>query len=68
MRAPFPALALATLVAGCSPTSAEHERCYEAAEVAAQERVERECPGLFDTCPASEDILAELEVAQAACP
>lgn len=66
MRAPLFALALAAGV-GCGPT-AERERCYEAAEVAAQRRVDRECPGLFDPCPAGAVILADLEAAQEACP
>jgi hypothetical protein len=70
MSAPLTALALAALVAGagCGPSAAERERCYAAAETAAQRRVERECPGLFDPCPASDDILAELRAAQEGCP
>lgn len=63
MRAPLIALALAL---GCGPT--ERELCQDAAEAVAQERVERECPGLFDPCPASGAILAELQAAQEACP
>lgn len=60
------ALATLALAAGCGPT--ERDRCFDAAEAASQRRVERECPGLFDTCPAAADILTELRVAQEACP
>jgi hypothetical protein len=55
-------LGFALGLAGCGPS------CLDAAEAAAQERVERECPGVFETCPASEAILADLQRAQEACP
>lgn len=62
---------LALAVAGCGPTAAqvrERELCYERAEAGAQLRVDLECPGLFSTCVASTDILAELRREQEACP
>jgi hypothetical protein len=68
------ALVLALLV-GCTPPEAltpaqraARVRCYAAADAAAQARVERECPGSFDTCPAASEILDELQAEQEACP
>lgn len=64
MRA-LAALGVAAVLA-CGPT--ERDRCFDAAEAAAERRVDRECPGSFDTCPAVDDILAELAAARSACP
>lgn len=61
--------ALALVVAGalaCGPT--DRDRCFDAAAAAAERRVDRECPGSFDSCPTVDDIIAELQAAQAACP
>ena len=52
---------------GCGPDAAERERCYDAAEADAQRRVDVECPGRFDTCPAADAIVDELRRAQEAC-
>jgi hypothetical protein len=63
---------LAALVGvACGPTDAqlaERERCYAAAESAAQERVDRECPDLFTTCAHASAIMADLQREQERCP
>lgn len=63
---------LATLaLAGCGLTAAqirERDLCYERADAAAQDRVDRECAESFSTCPTADDIMDELRRAQEACP
>lgn len=64
-------LAAGALLVACGPGAAElaeRERCYEAAEAAAQRRADRECPDLFIECHSADDILDELRRAQEACP
>lgn len=62
------ALALCVCLIACGPSAAERSRCYTDAEAAAQARVNRECPGRFDTCSHADSIVAELKAAQEACP
>lgn len=64
---------LALLAFGCAlpppkAPSPERERCYDAADTAAQARIDRECPGRFSTCPSAAEIIAELKAAQESCP
>ena len=59
---------VAGLVVACGPTAGERARCYARADAAAQERVDRECTGSFDTCPVADSIMADLKAAQEACP
>lgn len=54
-------------VLGCGP-SAERERCYQAADDRAQERVDAECGESFSSCPAADSIMEEMQRAQEACP
>lgn len=56
------------LLVACGPSAAERARCYADADAAAQARVNRECPVSFDTCPAADSIMDDLQAAQEACP
>lgn len=75
-HAPLAALVGIAIIAplaalSCGPTDAqlaERERCYAAAESAAQERVDRECPDLFTTCAHASAIMADLQREQERCP
>lgn len=58
-------LVLVLALAACGPRDA----CYDAAEAAAQARVDAECPGgVIETCPVAGAIVEELRVAQERCP
>ena len=70
-------LALVALVAVVAITAAvwpsaaqlrERERCYEAAEAAAQMRVDHKCPGRLASCLTARAIIADLRRAQEKCP
>lgn len=70
----IPTLALTTACGASAlqpETPLDHsprDPCYERAEAEAQERVDRECPGAFASCPARADIMEELRLAHEACP
>lgn len=73
MRLTIPiSLALALLACGPSPEARRardaRSPCYDAAEVATQERIDRECPGPFASCPTAGEIVDELRQAQERCP
>lgn len=65
---------LLVLVCGCSsalpPLPADRALCYAVADRRAQARVDAECGGgvSFAECPAHDDIMAELQRSQEACP
>lgn len=63
------------LATACGPSAAAQLRaydarkpCYDAADAAAQARIDRECPGSFAECPNADDIIAELKLAHESCP
>lgn len=59
---------LAWSTVGCTPGRVDREACYARQEASAIERVDRECPGAWEDCPARQRILEDLKREHAQCP
>jgi hypothetical protein len=58
--------ALIAALLACGPNA--RDRCFDAAELAAEARVDRECPEAFVDCAAAPAIVADLERELERCP